>query len=132
MKRLQHQMIEDFHEKFGVYPKPFSEWTEEDHKFRLNFLKEELKEYETALAANNKEEMFDALIDLTYVAMGTAHIYDWDFEEGFRRVHAANMAKRRVKTSSESKRGSSLDIMKPPGWRAPVLIDLVKEDKDEH
>jgi predicted HAD superfamily Cof-like phosphohydrolase len=133
MKRLMHQMIEDFHKKFGVEPKHPIEWNEDDHLFRLNFLREELIEYEEALdrlnygSEDSQTDMLDALVDLVYVAMGTAYIYGWDFEEAFRRVHEANMQKIRAQSANESKRGSSLDIVKPAGWKPPVLNDLVKE-----
>lgn len=68
---------------------------------------------------------FDALIDLAYVVLGTAHLQGFDFEEGWRRVHAANMSKVRARRKSDSKRKSKFDVVKPEGWQAPVLTDLI-------
>jgi len=65
-----------------------------------------------------RQEQFDALIDLVYVALQTAHKQGFDFHAGWERVHAANMAK---EAHPEGKGG----IRKPPGWVAPDLSDLV-------
>lgn len=53
---------------------------------------------------------------LTAVFMGIP------WERCWRHVQAANMAKTRAASDgSDSKRGSSWDVIKPPGWRAPDL-----------
>lgn len=132
-----------FHEKFGlphynVIDKPQA-LDAETQKFRSEFLQEELSEYEgavNALALVSEEDeyrevllaaAFDALIDLVYVALGTAHLHGFPFDEGWFRVQEANMAKVRAQPDgSDSKRGSSLDVVKPDGWKAPNLVDLVK------
>lgn len=110
--------------------------------FRQKFLVEELTEYEThihdsdAIDLANAEEVtptlegaLDALVDLVYVAIGTAHLHGFDFREAWRRVHAANMAKVRASSDGgDSKRGSSFDVVKPPGWVAPSHADLVSDN----
>lgn len=120
------KMVSDFHEKFGIGPKPYEEHTHHDHNFRIGFMEEELGEYIRSYDTDDKAEMLDALVDLVYVCMGTAVMYGWDFNEAFRRVHAANMAKVRVSSAAESKRGHANDIRKPEGWTPPVLTDLVE------
>lgn len=131
--------IHEFHQKFGlgnlfngnvlatgvgVYEGDFAP---EEWELRHARLKEELDEYLEAVEAGDDEGTFDALIDLCYIAIGTCYRRGWDFEEGWRRVHAANMAKERGKENS-SKYGSSFDIVKPEGWTAPDLSDLVTID----
>lgn len=118
--------IKDFHEKFGLTyrngPRPLDQ---DMANFRVGFLQEELNEYISATINGDVEGQFDALIDLAYVALGTAYLQGFDFEQGWNRVHEANMKKVRVKKASESKRGSEYDIKKPEGWTAPDLSDLV-------
>jgi len=95
-------------------------------KFRIVCLKEEVQEFEDAVAANDLPGAFDALIDLVYFALGTAHIMNLPWPAGWDRVQAANMAKVRAERSADSKRGSGFDVVKPAGWSAPDLSDLVK------
>lgn len=114
-----------FHKRFGIEGKSYEKHAARDHNFRLGFLQEELEEYEKALDSDNKPEALDALVDLVYVAMGTAYMYNWNFAEAWDRVHAANMAKVRASSASDSKRNHENDIVKPPGWQAPNLEDLV-------
>jgi len=110
----------EFHQKFKI---PQTEvpgiHNDEMIQFRMNFLKEELQEFEDALACNDTTMAFDALIDLVYVAMGTAYICNFPFDEGWEHVHTANMMKERVKQKSASKRLTTYDIVKPEGWVAP-------------
>lgn len=124
------QLVRDvrtFNERFGL-PRP-AKSTDLDDKlsdFRYNFMVEELEEYNLANCADDRESQLDALVDLVYVAIGTAVMAGWDFEEAWRRVHAANMKKVPAKSADESKRGHALDVVKPVGWVAPDLSDLVK------
>lgn len=141
--------IEAFHAKFGLVPT-------EDHGhrlpddlicFRINFMLEELREYAEAVghpiqlvgpegqcrtSCSDKfdaEKAFDGLIDLVYVALGTAFLHRFPFNQGWDRVQAANMAKERASGSDDvrSVRKHSADIVKPSGWKAPVLTDLLGE-----
>lgn len=137
--------IEEFHRKFGleyrgkprVLPPSLA-------KFREKFLREEMHEYMKAVeSAKNElrnrsltfddevafhlEHALDALVDLVYVAIGTAHLHGFDFREAWRRVHLANMSKVRASSRAESKRKSSADVVKPPGWTAPRLRSLVSD-----
>ena len=136
--------IAEFHQKFGIeYRGRARVLPPELAKFRIKFLKEELREYvKTADAAAkaikqqrptsfddevayNLEHMLDALVDLVYVALGTAHLHGFDFDEAWRRVHEANMKKQRAERRADSKRKSKFDVVKPPGWRPPRMQDLV-------
>lgn len=50
----------------------------------------------------------------------------FNFREAWRRVHEANMGKVRARRAQDSTRGSVFDVVKPPGWVAPDLSDLVR------
>jgi predicted HAD superfamily Cof-like phosphohydrolase len=133
--------IKAFHEKFGLeYNGPPRQIEEGLAKFRAKFMGEEVCEYcsdnedlnreiTLLLGLNHQpqllEKHFDALIDLVYVALGTSYLHGFDFAEGWRRVHAANMSKVRAERASDSKRGSTFDVVKPEGWTPPDLSDLV-------
>lgn len=118
--------IRAFHEKFKLgYNGSPRELEQELGSFRIKFMQEELDEYREAYVRGDLEKQFDALIDLVYVALGTAYLQGLPFQEGWRRVHLANMAKVRAKKKEESKRGSEYDIVKPPGWTAPTFTDLL-------
>ena len=128
------QDIKDFHRKFGLtyegeprnLPRNLSE-------FREKFLFEELDEYICAARNMNKELQLDSLVDLVYVALGTAHLHGFDFSEAWRRVHVANMAKVKagsLEDSRETGRNPTHDVVKPVGWVAPDHKDLVGEDND--
>ena len=61
--------------------------------FRINFLQEELDEMKTALEEKNMDDVVDALIDLSVVAIGTLDAYDVDSHEAWDRVYEKNMQK---------------------------------------
>lgn len=137
----------DFHEKFQLAyngkPRvlPF-----DIAKFRLDFNQEELDEWkdfagqglkaiagepvDQADVTHTLEMMLDAHVDQMYVLLGTVYLQGLMpvFEEAWRRVHEANMAKvRALRDGSDSKRGSAYDVVKPEGWIAPDHSDLVED-----
>jgi predicted HAD superfamily Cof-like phosphohydrolase len=68
----------------------------------------------------------DALVDLSYVLHGTALFHGFNrFDQAFDTVHAANMAKERATRPEQSKRGTTFDVIKPKGWKAPVLDEFL-------
>ncbi len=148
--------------------------TPEARDFRLKFLLEELEELaegygmtltwtlsETTLASETPAyhngyivpqrspqdlpKIADALVDLVYVALGTAHLHALPWSRLWADVQNANMAKERcginhkhlgpydlcLHTGLElegpcmqpkikhSLRGNALDVIKPAGWKAP-------------
>jgi predicted HAD superfamily Cof-like phosphohydrolase len=124
------QLVRDvraFHEKFGVpMPAKPEGLSPTDWSFRTRFLDEEIDELHAAWLDEDQAKQLDALVDLVYVAIGTAIWAGWDFEEAWRRVQRANMAKVRTPSADASKRGHAFDVIKPEGWKAPDLSDLVK------
>lgn len=148
--------VVQFHHKFKRdYSGPPRRLPVDQARFRLGFLQEELNEYAKAFGAKpvwqhkedgieptweltddmstedslkHREDMLDALVDLVYVALGTAYLHGFNFAEAWRRVQRANMAKTISTNNADSKRGNaSLDVIKPPGWTAPSHLDLVGE-----
>jgi predicted HAD superfamily Cof-like phosphohydrolase len=93
----------------------------------------------------NANEILDALVDLQVVLLGTVYLMglyntaptiqvpgyeqNWPnqsmdvsiFEEAFNRVFQANIKK----VPGMTKRGFSIDLMKPEGWKPPNHSDLV-------
>lgn len=90
--------------------------------FRLSFLKEELRESETAETA---AEFVDGMIDLCVAAVGTLDAFGVDAQLAWDRVHSANMAKRAGVNLSRPNRFGLPDLVKPPGWVAPDHSDNV-------
>lgn len=85
--------------------------------FRLNFLDEELCELFDAIQAGDRVKAFAALLDLVYVAQGTAlymGITPAQWDAGMRAVHDANMVKVRAADGIATK-----IISKPEGWVGP-------------
>ena len=131
-----------FHEKFELEPTgdPEHRLPDDVLQFRIMFMYEELQEYVDAIGGTwccpgvnvdpskfDVEKAFDALIDLVYVALGTAFLHRFPFNEGWDRVQAANMKKVRASGDDDplSKRKHSKDVVKPPLWEPPILKDLL-------
>ena len=122
--------ISDFHMKFGLeYHGPPRFLSDEMTSFRVGFMQEELDEYKSAVYAGDMEKQFDALIDLIYVALGTSYLHGFPFGAGWREVHRANMLKVRAESSEQSARGSTLDVIKPPGWTPPDIYEVLERRK---
>ena len=118
---IEMEYIGEFNQKFSLPEK----WDDSKmREFRLKFLREEVDELEEALNPEcpNYVKAFDALLDLVYVAKGTARMMGIDsstWAQGMESVQRANMAKERVSSEVMSKRGSKLDVVKPKGWVGP-------------
>jgi len=122
----QFNLVAQFHETFeiGYFRGPRS-LPEEEKDFRVRCLNEEVGEY---IEAKTIEAELDAIVDIVYFAMGTAYRQGLDFNEAFKRVHEANMAKELVSEKNPSKRYFHLDVVKPLDWKPPNLKDLCDED----
>lgn len=91
-------------------------------EFRINFLQEELNELKEA---KNADDVVDALIDLTVVAIGTLDAYNVDSYTAWDRVYKANMDKEvGIKAGRENPLGLP-DLVKPHGWQSPTHADNV-------
>lgn len=135
-------MVRQFHQRFDqIAPDQISHLTRRKLQDRVLFMLEELTEFAAAAGLNslsasllaeadatrdydlallqsqNMEGMFDALLDLVYVAKGTAVMMGLDqvWDQGFADVQRANM----TKVLGETHRGNKHDVAKPPGWVGP-------------
>ncbi|MCA1807245.1 MAG: nucleoside triphosphate pyrophosphohydrolase family protein [Actinobacteria bacterium] len=126
--------VGNFHEKFGLDNVTFKgpgprEVPDELIRFRIGFLVEELEEFIAGAVDGDDEQMFDALLDLAYVAFGTAHLLGYPWQVGWDEVQRANMKKiRAAKDGSNSKRGSSFDVVKPPHWTPPDIKAVLEKN----
>jgi len=132
--------VGQFHHKFGLdnvtYKSAGPREVDGDTLiFRMKFLCEELEEFFNGVGISNSNwnvekdqaKMFDSLIDLVYVAYGTAHLLGYPWAEGWNAVQAANMAKVRAQPDgSDSTRGSALDVVKPEGWTPPDIEGILQ------
>lgn len=134
-----------FHEKFNqIAPVHITHITQRKLAERIRFLAEELAELAEAggleeyahlikkavenkepqtVPGQNMELMFDALIDLTYVAKGTIEMMGLGvaWVEGWDDVQRANMAKELGQTH----RGNAMDVRKPEGWIGPQTSTIL-------
>ena len=82
---------------------------------RANFLSEEVHEFVDAAMQGDMVGAADALVDMVYVAVGTALSMGIPLDKVWDVVHAANMKK----VKGMTKRGIANDAVKPEGWVGP-------------
>lgn len=127
--------VRQFHAKFGLTtyqwhagqkPQMLDGPTSD---FRIKFMQEELNEFGDALVEGDMAKAADALADLVYVALGTAHMMRVPFDAIWAEVQRANMAKVRATGADDplSIRKNSLDVVKPPGWQPPDVAKVLRE-----
>lgn len=111
------QEIRDFQERFDL--KEPATWSLLAQRYE--FLGEELHELSEAIDQRDPVAVFDALLDLVYVAKGTALLLGLPWEAGWAEVHRSNMDKvPGGKTGRLNK-----DMIKPQGWVGPRLEPLL-------
>jgi predicted HAD superfamily Cof-like phosphohydrolase len=151
--KTDFELVGDFHQKFElptIDDGPPHDIPRKLIEFRLNFLLEELLElasgYGYALtiewasgaqpkfmffrrkyAETKLPEVADALIDLVYVALGTAQLHALPWSALFAEVQRANMTKCRAAQAQDSKRNSTFDVVKPHGWKPPEIAKILKK-----
>ena len=117
------EMVAGFNQKFGLITtgSGVRHLTDRKLKERISFLQEELDELRRGAEAQDMCEIADALVDLVYVAKGTAIFLGLPWEELFLDVHRANMSKER----GVGKRGNLSDCVKPEGWVGPRTAKIL-------
>ena len=123
MKKLMND-IAMMHEKFGFLPANSPLQANCSLMLmRINFLREEMSELYNAYQENNEDDFLDAIIDILVVVVGTAHLAGLFpvLEEAWDRVMTANM----LKEKGQGKRGHPMDLVKPAGWKHPIMEDLI-------
>ncbi len=143
--------VYDFHRRFdlmaAVVPRHL---TRRKLKERAEFLLEELKEFCGAAGLSimpdrgdglpivvdyggdqDLAQQADALVDLVYVALGTAVMLGLPWDVLWADVQRANLAKVRGTT----KRGHTVDVTKPEGWVGPrtgAILAAAGYDPDDY
>jgi predicted HAD superfamily Cof-like phosphohydrolase len=113
--------VRAFHEQFGVpvadrvgWPPPYR------IVLRRSLHTEEMRELEQAIChSNSLPEVADAIADLIYVLIGTAHEFGIPLAAVWREVQAANMRKVGGATREDGK------ILKPDGWTPPDVAGVL-------
>lgn len=130
MKQGYDNDVGDFHRKFGLPTSDHEagprEISDELLAYRIRFLREELDEFIEAAEEMDHARMFDGLLDLVYVALGTAHMFGYPWRDGWNEVQRANMAKERATSVEQSTRGTTLDVIKPEGWTPPDIAGVLR------
>lgn len=122
-----HDVI-DFHNKYGlVYTGKARPLDKSTQAYRIHFLEEELKEFIQSANLDDTVGMADALIDIVYVAMGTAYMMGLPWQKLWDEVQRTNMNKIRATDANQSKRKNLLDVIKPEGWEPPNLKAIIDE-----
>lgn len=114
--------VTHFNQKFGLLVGELPRFlSERKAKERADFLQEELDELRKGIAEHNIAEIADALIDIVYVAKGTAVAMGLPWRQLWADVHRANLAK----VPGMTKRGDLMDVCKPEGWVGPKTLELL-------
>ena len=99
--------------------------SEANYKMYLSLIDEEVGELVEAVAADDKVEQLDALIDILVVTMGAVRAAGWDAVSAWKEVMDTNFAKIDPDTGKVRKREDG-KVLKPENWVAPNLAPFVK------
>ena len=92
----------------------------------LKLMDEELSELRTAIQTGNKEQVFDAVLDVLVVTIGYGLSRGLPLDIGWKEVMRSNMAKIDPKTG-EVRRRDDGKILKPDGWSPPDLKTILEQ-----
>ena len=91
---------------------------------RAALLAEECQETVEALERGDMEKIADGLVDVIYVAIGTALEFGIPLERVWAEVHRSNMAKVDPVTGKVVKRVDG-KVLKPEGWTPPDVARAI-------
>lgn len=117
-----YDSVREWHSAFDVVPTtphvPFGPPWER----RIRLILEELAELARAQALHDLPAYADALVDLTWVVLGTAVESGMPFDELWKEVQRAN--------HNKLKDGAMVDangkVLKPDGWRPPDIEGVLR------
>ena len=98
--------------------------SEANYKMYLGLIDEEVGELVDAVAANDRVEQLDALVDILVVTMGAIRAGGFDGEGAWKEVMDTNFAKINPETGKVIKREDG-KVLKPEGWKAPELAKFI-------
>ena len=110
--------IDTFQEACDQQPSP------ENYKMYLTLIDEEMDELLEAVAADDKVEQLDALIDILVVTIGAIRAGGMNGEGAWKEVMDTNFAKIDEETGKVRKREDG-KVLKPEGWKEPQLKEFL-------
>ena len=117
--------VKKFMETFGQEVKIKSSFpSDKIVKLRLDLIKEELDEFESAIKERNLKEVADALTDILYVTYGAGHAFGIDLDKCFDEVQRSNMSK--LGNDGKPIYNESGKVMKGPNYFQPDLKKFIK------
>lgn len=119
--------LKEFHKAFNCVINEFPTIVDKETALlRVKLVVSESAELTEAIANEDIVEIFDAIIDLLYVILGTAHSYGLAnfLLEGFRQVHYNNMSK--LGEDGKPMKDKAGKIIKPDNYK-PVDLSWIKE-----
>ena len=119
-------------EKVGIFMKTFGQEVKENaglssdkiNNLRINLIKEELSELQTALHEKNIVEIADALTDILYVTYGAGHAFGINLDKCFDEVQNSNMSK--LGNDGKPIYNETGKVMKGPNYFKPDLSKFLK------
>ena len=91
---------------------------------RVDLIKEELSEFEEAIAKNDIKEVADALTDILYVTYGAGHAFGINLDRCFEEVQNSNMSK--LGEDGKPIYNENGKVMKGPNYFKPNLNQFLK------
>ena len=98
--------------------------SEANYKMYLSLIDEEVGELVEAVAADDRVEQLDALVDILVVTMGAIRAGGFDGEGAWKEVMDTNFAKIDPTTGKVRKREDG-KVLKPEGWKPPQLASFI-------
>lgn len=117
------EMVKEFHAKVGQSDALSPDLTDyRVNNLRMRLIDEEHRELIYALAAENIVGVADALADLLYVVIGSAHQWGIPIERVFAEVHRSNM------TKGDGPKRADGKILKGHNYSPPDLSFVLTEE----
>jgi predicted HAD superfamily Cof-like phosphohydrolase len=117
--------VEVFLNAVGQNPPPFTVDENPQSLLYKELIREEIKEFWEADAANDDTERLDACFDMIWVIIGYARSRGWDFNAAWDEGAKSNLSKIDPTTGLVRRREDG-KILKPDGWKEPNFEQFVK------
>ena len=99
-------------------------FNEKQYNMYCNLIEEEHDELNTAIAAGDRVEQLDALIDILVVTIGAIHSAGFDAEGAWKEVMRSNFSK--VGDDGKVRKREDGKVLKPIGYSPPQLSEYIK------
>lgn len=118
-------MVEEFHRAFNhpIGNGPVHILLEDAEK-RADWMREEIDEYLEAVEAGDLVDVYDAILDILYFAIGTAVVHGMEIDPGFAAVQSSNMSK--LGADGKPVYGEDGKIQKGPNFALPRLEPIIR------